>query len=87
MDDHNVTGLVKGVERFIVIWADDQAEEALRVLGRWASNPELSFTWYDASVVSKRIRDEHELQEWRNHPLAGFRDLRLMFGRGRQRGR
>jgi len=25
-------------------------------LGRYASNPELSFSWYDAAVLSQKIR-------------------------------
>ena len=32
------------------------AAEALRTLGRYASNQELSFTWYDAAVLSQKIR-------------------------------
>jgi hypothetical protein len=28
------------------------------MLGRHASNPELSFSWYDAAVLSQRIRQE-----------------------------
>ena len=27
-----------------------------RVLGRYASNPDLSFSWYDAAVLSQKIR-------------------------------
>jgi len=27
-------------------------------LGRYASNPELSLTWYDAAVLSAKISDE-----------------------------
>lgn len=30
----------------------------MRVLGRYASNPELDFTWYDAAVLSQKIRQE-----------------------------
>jgi len=26
------------------------------VFGRFACNPELSFTWYDAAVLSQRVR-------------------------------
>jgi hypothetical protein len=29
-------------------------------LGRFASNPELSFTWYDAAVLSQKIRQTGE---------------------------
>lgn len=33
-------------------------QRTLRQLGRFASNPELSFTWYDATMLSQRIREE-----------------------------
>jgi hypothetical protein len=55
-DDINVLALVKGRERYIFLYDDSQKAEALRVLGRFASNPELSFTWYDAAVLSQKVR-------------------------------
>jgi hypothetical protein len=55
-DDINVLALVKGQERYIFLYDDSQRAEALRVLGRFASNPELSFSWYDAAVLSQKIR-------------------------------
>ena len=57
-DDVNVLALVKGRDRYIFLYDDSQKAEALRVLGRFASNPELSFTWYDAAVLSQKIRQE-----------------------------
>jgi len=54
--DINVLALVKGEERYIFLFDDDNRSEALRTLGRFASNPELSFTWYDAAVLSQKIR-------------------------------
>lgn len=54
--DINVLALVKGEERYIFLFDDDHRSEALRTLGRFASNPELSFSWYDAAVLSQRIR-------------------------------
>ena len=48
--DINVLALVKGAERFIFLFDDSNRSEALRTLGRYASNPDLSFTWYDAAV-------------------------------------
>ena len=51
-----VVGQVKGRERYIFLYEDSQRAEALRVLGRFASNPELSFTWYDAAVLSQKVR-------------------------------
>ena len=54
--DINVLALVKGEERYIFLYDDEHKSEALRTLGRFASNPELSFSWYDAAVLSQRIR-------------------------------
>lgn len=54
--DINVTALVKGNERYIFLYDDDRVAETLKVLGRFASHPDLSFTWYDAAVLSQRIR-------------------------------
>ena len=58
--DINVLALVKGSERYIFLFDDANRAEALRVLGRYASNPELSFSWYDAAVLSQKIRQEAE---------------------------
>jgi hypothetical protein len=58
----NVLALVKGAERYVFLYADEHKSEVLRTLGRFASNPELSFTWYDAAVLSQRIRQESHVQ-------------------------
>jgi hypothetical protein len=54
--DINVLALVKGEERYLFLFNDANRAETLRTLGRYASNPELSFTWYDAAVMSQKIR-------------------------------
>ena len=54
--DINVLALVKGDERYIFLYDDSNRAETLRTLGRYASNPDLSFTWYDAAVLSQKIR-------------------------------
>lgn len=58
-DDINVVALVKGSERYIFLYDDDNRAQTLRTLGRYASNPELSFTWYDAAIVSQKIRKQN----------------------------
>ncbi len=57
-DDINVLALVKGKERYILLYDDSQQAQALRTLGRQAADPELSFSWYDAAVLGKKIRRE-----------------------------
>lgn len=58
--DINVLALVKGAERYVFLYDDSSRAETLRVLGRYASNPDLSFTWYDAAVLSQKIRQESQ---------------------------
>jgi hypothetical protein len=81
--DINVLALVKGSERYVFLYDDASRAETLRVLGRYASNPELSFTWYDAAVLSQKIRQEshkaapagpHTPQRRFNVPLPTDRD-------------
>jgi len=62
--DINVLALVKGSERYVFLYDDSSRAETLRVLGRYASNPELSFTWYDAAVLSQKIRQESRKQKY-----------------------
>ena len=59
-EDINVLALIKGPERYVFLYDDSSRAETLRVLGRYASNPELSFTWYDAAVLSQKIRQESQ---------------------------
>ena len=56
-EDINVIALVKGEERYVFLWSDPDRVEVLRTLGRFASHPHLSFTWYDAAVLAKIIRE------------------------------
>ena len=56
--DTNMLALVKGSERYIFLYTEANRAETLRTIGRFASNPELSFSWYDAAVLSQKIRQE-----------------------------
>jgi hypothetical protein len=58
--DINVLALVKGAERYVFLYDDASRAETLRTLGRYASNPDLSFTWYDAAILSQKIRQESQ---------------------------
>ena len=58
----NVLALVKGKERYVFLYNEQNHDETLRILARYASNPELSFTWYDAAVLSQKIRQDKNQQ-------------------------
>lgn len=53
----NVLALVKGEDRFIFLFDDVNRDETLRQLARFAADPELDFSWYDAAMLSRKIRD------------------------------
>lgn len=59
----SVLALVKGEEKYIFLFNDRNRKKTLRQLGRFASNPELSFTWYDAAVMSQKVRKLTRIEE------------------------
>lgn len=53
----NVVALVRGDEQYIFMFDEENRTDTLRMLGRFAADPDLSFTWYDAAILSQRIRE------------------------------
>lgn len=56
--DVHVIALAKGNEQYVFLYDNANKTNVLRKLGRFASNPELSFSWRDAAVLSLKIRGE-----------------------------
>lgn len=52
----NVLALVKGSERYVFVYDDASTATLLQTFGRYAADRTLSFNWYDAAVLSERIR-------------------------------
>lgn len=72
----NVVGLGKDNERFVVLYSDTQEAECLSTLKRWAENPELSFTPYDAYQLSKQVREKcKKVTQLEEYPWALEREL------------
>ena len=51
----NIVLLTKGDDRYAVLFDDASRAEALQTIGRWAADPELNFTWYDAAQLNHKI--------------------------------
>jgi hypothetical protein len=49
--------LLKGGERYVFIFDDRHRIELLRTFGRFAMRKDLSFSWYDAAVLSQKARE------------------------------
>lgn len=56
----NVLALLKGDERYVFLYDDKSIDQLLQTLGRYAQDPELNFTSYDAAFLSQRV---HSLAE------------------------
>lgn len=52
----NVVALVKDSERYIFLYDKESTSALLQTLGRFAGDSDLSFSWYDAAVLSQRVR-------------------------------
>lgn len=59
----NVLALVKGEEKFIFLFDDENRDDTLRQLARFAANPELDFSWHDAAMLSRKIREAVPTEE------------------------
>ena len=58
----NVLALIKGPERFVFLYDDESADQLLQTLGKYAADPELNFSWYDAATLSQRVRKLREAE-------------------------
>ena len=59
----NVLALVKDSERYVFLYDDQSIATLLQTLGRYAADKSLSFTWYDAAVLSQKVRKLREQAE------------------------
>lgn len=58
----NVVAIVKGEERYVFLFDRQSHGAMLKQLGRFAADPELSFTWQDAAELCKAARRLKENQ-------------------------
>ena len=56
----NVLALIRNEQRFIFVYDDSSVTEVLSRLSASAADPELDFTWYDAAMLSQRVRRLNE---------------------------
>ena len=60
----NVLALVKYSERYIFLYDNNSIRELFNTLERYAKDKELNFTYYDAVILTQKIRKlEKERQE------------------------
>jgi hypothetical protein len=71
----NLLALAKGDERYLFTYDDDEAsrQELHRLFGRFAANPDLSFSWYDCAVLGARLRQVKQKGRWCDSANPGLR--------------
>lgn len=54
----NVLALIKGTERYVFVYDDDSRPALLEAFQSIAADPELTFTWHDAAVLTEKAREQ-----------------------------
>jgi hypothetical protein len=47
----------RGQDRYVWIFTPNRRDEVVRSAGRFASNPDLNFTWWDAAQLASKVRE------------------------------
>jgi hypothetical protein len=66
----NVLALVKDGERFVFLYDETSIGTLLQTLGKYAADPELNFSWYDAAVLSQKVRRLQKQGESQQKPAT-----------------
>jgi hypothetical protein len=56
--EFNVLALIKGDERYIFVYDDASRVPLLDAFRDQAADPRLSFTWFDAAVLTDKAREQ-----------------------------
>lgn len=56
--EYNVLALVKGSERFVYVYDDASRDPLIDFFRDQAADPALSFSWFDAAVLTERAREQ-----------------------------
>lgn len=65
--EFNVLALVKGNEQYVFVYDDASRESLLNAFRDAAADPGLSFNWFDAAVLSEKVKEQARTQR-RNQP-------------------
>ncbi len=56
--EFNVLALIKGEERYIYVYDDGSRSSLLDSFRDQAADPALTFTWFDATVLTEKAREQ-----------------------------
>jgi hypothetical protein len=53
----NIVAITKDGEKYVFVYDDASRKALLGAFGRLAQNPDLNFSWHDAAVLSRKVRE------------------------------
>jgi hypothetical protein len=56
--EFNVLALIKGSERYVFVYDDDSRSALIQAFRDDAADPDLSFNWFDAAVLTEKAREQ-----------------------------
>jgi hypothetical protein len=56
--EFNILALIKGEERYVFVYDDDSRALLIDVFRDTAADPLLSFSWFDATVLTQKAREQ-----------------------------
>ncbi len=70
--EFNILALIKGAEQYIYVYDDDSRDRLIDALRDQAADPRLHFSWFDAAVLTGKVRDQAQAR-----PPAAARGSRI----------
>jgi len=59
----NVLHHITTTDKYIYVFTDANRDATLRQIAQHAADPQLSLTWFDAAMLSKKIRETPAMEE------------------------
>jgi len=68
--EFNVLALIKGGERYVFVYDDESRLPLIDAFRDLAADPHLSFTWFDAAVLTEKAREQARQQASSGCPVG-----------------
>lgn len=68
--EFNVLALLKGKEKYIYVFDDNSRHRLLHIFRDNAADPRLSFSWFDAAVLTDKAREPLDAEQPDDPSLA-----------------
>ena len=60
--EYNILALIKGAERYVFVYDDPSRDALIEAFRDLAANPDMSFSWFDAAVLTDKAREQGRQQ-------------------------